>query len=389
MTHITTPLIDRLIVECEIKVDNSIWWPLMLFWLRQACNRNLRELKLAFPRHWSFNHAMDVLPSFVWETWSLISVEICSLHLLLPDHRGQINLPNLKTLRLRHCRCDFDKLGLLIEACPSLQDLSLEFPYHQILSGCQIKIHNQNLRRLVISTGLFEHSIVVINAPKLEQLAACPFKLIIYRFEEKPSALREVEIKSSTYDKLPSEDESKVMSEFYGAISNVSFITLDDFLLDDMNTVLNATRVTLFMKKYHNIKIVPSLIEACPLLDVLKIEVDWDISDKRGMILPKLNRISTSRRVLKKIEIEAYWGINRWPTKSFLKLVRYLLSGVIELEQFHLRISGDEHSIDERLRQRMELDFCKLLCKCRMVIRGCEIEFVGMFHKYTSRIEAD
>ncbi|XP_074298945.1 putative F-box/FBD/LRR-repeat protein At1g78760 [Silene latifolia] len=280
-------------------------------------------------------------------------------------------------------------LETLIKACPSLEDLSLiDFLFMWTPERDDIKVFNQKLRRLVIDAGCIEynHVAVVINAPKLEQLVCHTVNSVIFSFEDKPSALRKVKIDFNHNRGLQSRDEKKVMSEFYQAISNVSSLTLDDYVLDKvLSTVFcNVTRCTLIMKKWYNIKTVASLLELCPLLDVLTLKFDCDIRIMRERNLGKPNRKRTSRRVLKRLEIEAYCTTYRKPGKSFLQLVQYLLSGAIDLEHFYFRAVGPKFFTEE-VREKMESNLCKLICECPMVSTGCKVEFDGMFHKYVSR----
>ncbi|XP_074298959.1 F-box/FBD/LRR-repeat protein At5g22700-like [Silene latifolia] len=353
MSHITSPSIYRFFVKYAVEVDDSISLSLLDFWFRQACDRNVHELKLACPpRFKGCSYRKNILPSFV-----------------------------LQTRR--------DLLGTLIEACPSLEDLSLiDFFFMWTPERDDIKVFNRNLRRLVIDTGCIEDRrfAVVINAPKLEQLVCHTVKSAIFSFEVKPSALCEVKIDFINHKvRLQSRDEKKVMSEFYQAISNVSSLTLDDYVLDKVSSTVfcNVTRCTLIMKKWCNIKTVSSL-ELCPLLDVLTLKVDWDRRITRERNLGKPNRKRTSRRVLKRLEIEAYCTTYRKPGKSFLKLVQYLLSGAIDLEHFYFRAIGPKFFTEE-VRKRMESKLCKLICECPMASSGCKVQFEGMFHKYVSR----
>ncbi|XP_074296689.1 F-box/LRR-repeat protein 13-like [Silene latifolia] len=397
MSHITSPSIYRFFVKYVVEVDDSISLFLLNFWFRQACDRNVRELKLTCPRFEGSSYRQNILPSSVLRTQSLTSIELYSINnLQLPDD-GQINLPNLKRLRFTRCRCrvGFKLLETLIKACPSLEDLSLiDFlfmwtPECDDFEECDdIKVFNQNLRRLVIDTGCIEYKrfVVVINAPKLEQLVCHTVKSVIFSFEDKPSALREVKIDFNHNDGLQCRDENKVMSEFYQAISNVSSLTLDDYVLDKVSSAVfcNVTRCTLIMKKWYNIKTVASLLELCPLLDVLTLKVDCDRRITRERNLGKPNRTRTSRRVLKRLEIEAYCTSYRKPGKSFLKLVQYLLSGSIDLEHLYFRAVGPKFFTEE-VRERMESNLCKLISECPMASSGCKVEFEGMFHKYVSR----
>ncbi|XP_074298952.1 F-box/LRR-repeat protein At1g06630-like [Silene latifolia] len=354
MTHITSPSIDRFVIESIDQGKNSIWPPLLDSLLRQACDRNVRELKLT----------------------SIFGLQ-------LPD---QINLPNLKRLLLNQFPFDFELLATLLKACPSLEDLLLEFLY---CDGFQhdIMISNRNLRRLDIHTSIIWNIIVVLNTPKLEQLVTHTLKSVIFRFEQKPLSFYEAEINSGSNEHL-SEDQNKAMSEFYGAISNVRFLKLDVFVLDNVSTVFgNVNRLALNMKLCHNIEIVLSLIELCPLLDVLTVDL-WDISNEDTQTtLVNPGRIGgISRRVLNRIEIEGGWTYHK-VAQSFLKLVRYLLSGEIDIDHFCLRVGCPKHFAQKsnlNLRRKEELNLCKLLCKYYMASTQFEVEFVGMFHKYVS-----
>ncbi|XP_074298957.1 F-box/LRR-repeat protein At1g06630-like [Silene latifolia] len=307
MTHITSPSIDRFVIESIDQGKNTIWPPPLDSLLRQACDRNVRELKLA----------------------SIFGLQ-------LPD---QINLPNLKRLLLKQFPFDFELLATLLKACPSLEDLLLEFLY---CDGFQhdIIISNRNLRRLDIHTSIIGNIIVVLNTPKLEQLVTHTLKSVIFRFEQKPLSFYEAEINSGSNEHL-SEYQNKAMSEFYGAISNARFLKLDVFVLDNVSTIFgNVNRLALNMKLCHNIEILLSLIELCPLLDVLILDL-WDISiEDRTLMNP--GHIGTSRRVLKRIEIEGGWTYHK-VAQSFLKLVRYLLSGEIDIDRFCLRVGYPKH----------------------------------------------
>ncbi|XP_074298946.1 F-box/FBD/LRR-repeat protein At5g22700-like [Silene latifolia] len=374
MSHITSPSIYRFFVKCAVEVDDSISCSLLNFWFRQACDRNVLGA----------------------------SIELYFVYNLRLHDDGQINLPNLKRLRFTRYRVDLKLLGTLIEACPSLEDLSLIDFLFMSTPERDIKVFNRNLRRLVIDTGCIEDRrfAVVINAPKLEQLVCHTVKSAIFSFEVKPSALCEVKIDFINHNvRLQSRDEKKVMSEFYQAISNVSSLTLDDYVLHKVSSTVfcNVTRCTLIMKKWYKIKTVPSLLKLCPLLDVLTLKVDWDrhITEERKTGKP--NRKRTSRRVIKRLEI-AYCTTYCKPAKSFLKLVEYLLSdlsGAIDLEHLYFRAVSPKFFTDE-VRERMESNLCKLICEmesnlckliceCPMASSGCKVEFEGMFHKYVSR----
>ncbi|XP_074296552.1 putative F-box/FBD/LRR-repeat protein At1g78760 [Silene latifolia] len=229
---------------------------------------------------------MLVVPIVIFQTQSLVSIELSSSSgnsLELPDDCEIINLPNLKKL--------------------SLQFVSFR-------------------------TNFTESNSIVIKAPKLEYLDISAPKPGIFSFEEEPIALREAKIKFTNDVGALSDKENGLMSEFYGAVSNVRFLTLNISKVGNLSLVFRyATRLTFDMNVSQSLKTMSSLLEMCPVLDAWTVDVLDKGKDNEETLL----------RALKRIHIDIWiWNYTcEKPAESFLDLIAYLLRNAPNLEQYN------------------------------------------------------
>ncbi|KAK9715966.1 hypothetical protein RND81_06G202300 [Saponaria officinalis] len=387
ISQFKSPVVDSFVVEFECKFNyltGGLNWPnSMDSLLRVICDRNVRELSI---RRNNCLSLFRKFQSFIFQTRSLVSLELCSTRNL--DNTTRIDLPNLKNLKLNHSPSLYGWLGTLIKTCPSLEELVLVCDVDDIYlrdlgSGYYFKCSNQNLRRLHIHSSCITNSKFVINTPKLEYLDVRAQNPVTYFFEEEPLGLLDAKI--IMYDFYPplTKDEKTIISKFYETIRNVRSLKLDfRFVLYNMPIVFrNATRVTLDMKMAYHINFVLSLIDLCPVLDVLTL--NFKNICKKPRISQTSDDVSTSARVIRRVEIETCWDTYNKPTETFIQLVEYLLSGVIDLKQFRFSVGGgkDDPNKSERYKRSRESDLCKLICKCPMVSMGCEVEFKGRYLK--------
>ncbi|XP_074298961.1 F-box protein At4g09920-like [Silene latifolia] len=386
MRQIKSPFIHRFHLEFDDNVSIKHWQRPHYSWLRRICNWNVRELNLTWTPYFYGKHKPR-LPSYVFQTRSLVSIELDSTYdwelLAYP-----IILPNLKKLSLSFCSITCECLGMLIKSCLLLEELSLTSV--EFRTDGYLKCSNQNLRRLFMYLRFGNRSKVVINAPKLEYLDVCASIKGVICLDEEPIALREAKHQISENHHPLDDEKKKLMSKFYEAISSVAWITLNVAVLGCISTVFcNVTRLTLKMKTYPDIldtNLLLSLLKLCPLLDVftLKLEEGY-IKHKPWLKLPSDSRhSSTLNRVLKRVEVEIDWWNYRVPSKSFVELVGFLLlSNTIDSKHFHFRLCAVRYcrkETEERIR-RMEMDLCKIFHQAPMVSKGHEVEFVGEFYK--------
>ncbi|XP_074302503.1 F-box/FBD/LRR-repeat protein At5g22660-like [Silene latifolia] len=408
ITRITSPFIHSFSVELGNVRDLrlKVKYPkrnLNYSWLREICDRNLRELKVTNTELKAKNNGIYdsviqswfPLPSFICVTQSLVSIELDSmLKLQLPD---QINLPNLKKLHLCSTSMNSESLEKLIKACPSLEELC--FLYKACIhpserkkrqSGstrlCDIKFSHQKLQRLFIKKLPYKYR-VVINAPNLEYLAIHASKSVAFRFEKEPVISCEAKIHLTDYDSALTEDEFMSMTKFYRLFRKVTILTPDVFVLENSwpssNMFCNATQLTLSIYTSY-IDILLAILELCPVLDVLTLQIRNSNGLERAAKTPGL--ISTLQRVLNKINIEIYCNANDKTTKSLVELVDYLLSNSVDLKHFHITVDSSCHRMEgTEGAQIWEMKLCKLLYQCPVLSEGCEVEFVGRFFKMSRK----
>ncbi|XP_074302508.1 F-box/FBD/LRR-repeat protein At5g22660-like [Silene latifolia] len=364
-------------------------------WLRQICDRNLRQLKLTNTSYCDGWIQSWFLPSFICVTRSLVSIELDStLELQLPDNDDQINLPNLNKLHLYSTGMNLESLEKLIKACPSLEELCFtyksfsnpfEHDWDQI-NLPKIKFSHQKLQRLFIKNLPYKYR-VVLNAPKLEYLDVHASKPVTFRFEEEPVISRQAKIhltKYTDYECTLTEDEIKSMTKFYGVFSNITILSPEVFVLMNSwpsNMFCNATRLTLSMDMPSNVMILLAILELCPVLDVLVLK----IQDTEGMEIRDAEmpcQISTWQRVLKKVNIEINCNSNGKTTNSFVKLVEYLLSNSVDLKQFHIKVNWSCYELANEIR---EMKLCMIVYPGPVLSEGCEVDFVGRFFKMSRK----
>ncbi|XP_074296246.1 F-box/FBD/LRR-repeat protein At5g22700-like [Silene latifolia] len=375
--QITSPFIDRFRLEFDKLF--YILVPSMDTLIREICDRNIHELKVMCPYTRS---DMSIVPSVIFQTRSLVSLELGSTYdrcWEFPDDCSEtIHLPNLKKLILTFAATRLQWIEKLLNACPSLEELSLTC---EIDSGPlqSLKCSNKNLRWLLIKFDFMEINSVSIKAPKLEYLDISAPKSATFFFEEEPIMLREAKIKFT-------DEENGLMSKFYEAISNVTFLTLNVSKIDNLPRVFrNATRLTLDMNVSYTLKTMSSILEMCPLLDVLTLNVMDIGKDNEQSLCPLPVNVSNLPRSLKRIQIEIYNCCK--PAKCFLDLVAYLLKFIPNLEHFNLSVQGCQHWLagDVERKEVRELMLCKLLYRCPMISKGCDVEFKGRYLKMSRK----
>ncbi|XP_074302457.1 F-box/FBD/LRR-repeat protein At5g22660-like [Silene latifolia] len=435
ITRITSPFIHSFSVELGpvwhmspyrnyINLDYS--------WLRQICDRNVRQLKVTNTRNISEvdvskKYRIDILhptmskyndyfiqpgltlPSFIFVTQSLVSIELDSttIKLQLPDDGDQINLPNLNKLHLCSTSMNSESLEKLIKACPSLEEFGFVYkycqcPYNSVRSRLgrnrstclwYINFSHQNLQRLFIK-NLPNNYRVVVNAPKLAYLAIHASKSAGFRFEEEPMMLScEAKIHLADYtvydcDLALTEDEIKSMTKFYGVFSNITIVSPEVFVLKNSwpsNMFCNATQLTISMDMPSNVNILWAILELCPVLDVLTLKMqDTEGMEIRDAEMPC--QVGTWQRVLKKVKIEINCNSNGKTTKALVELVEYLLSNSVDLKQFHVTVDSSSRKMGStKVAAIREMKLCQLLYQCPLLSEGCEVEFVGRFFKMSRK----
>ncbi|XP_074302453.1 F-box/FBD/LRR-repeat protein At5g22660-like [Silene latifolia] len=435
ITRITSPLIHSFSVELgDIRhMPRYVEYPkgdLNYSWLRQICDQNVRQLKITntrnnisevdvtrihgyvkrgLPRNLYHDYLIQIrltLPSYIFVTQSLVSIELdTKLKLQLPDDEDRINLPNLKKLHLCSTSINVESLEKLIKACPSLEELGFVHtycvgPYGPVLRICRngltrlcyINFSHQNLQRLFIK-NLPNKYRVVVNAPKLEYLAIRASKSAGFRFEEEPMMLCEAKIDLNVYkyyniyNCVLTEDEIKSMTKFYGVFRKVTILTPDVFVLKNSwpsNMFCNATQLTLSITASCNINILLAMLELCPVLDALTLQIGDTDGMERAAEVP--GHVSTLQRVLKTIKMEINCNTDDKTTKAVVELVEYLLSNSVDLKQFHVTVDSSSHRMESTEdAQIREMKLSKLLYQCPVLSEGCEVKFVGRFFKMSRK----
>ncbi|XP_074296393.1 FBD-associated F-box protein At4g10400-like [Silene latifolia] len=127
MAYFTSPVLRSFSFELVGVNNHSLYLPSFDSKLKQICELNVRELKVTFRVNYDGVHIIN-FPSVVFQTQSLVSVEFCStVGWQLPE---SINLPNLKNLTLYLCPSNCNWFEKLTKACPSLEEVSLNYEDH-------------------------------------------------------------------------------------------------------------------------------------------------------------------------------------------------------------------------------------------------------------------
>ncbi|XP_074307599.1 F-box/LRR-repeat protein At1g55660-like [Silene latifolia] len=77
MMQIKSLSIHRFHLELRGNVSHTDWQPPGYSWLRRICDWNIRELKLTWP--YSYLNSNVMLPGFIFQTRSLVSIDLDSL----------------------------------------------------------------------------------------------------------------------------------------------------------------------------------------------------------------------------------------------------------------------------------------------------------------------
>ncbi|XP_074296611.1 F-box/FBD/LRR-repeat protein At5g22660-like [Silene latifolia] len=434
ITRIASPLIHSLTVNFGDRQHmGNVQYPMPSLdysWLRQICDRNVRELKLTNTSYYRkvtqydrrqhvswvqsrYEVPIFTLPSFICVTQSLVSMELdAKFKLQLPDNEVPINLPNLKKLHLCSPTMSFKSVETVIKACPSLEELSFEYssycsspsfrrrniirdpniirrttmrPRYIKLSqqpDYYIKLSHENLRRLFIKNIPCTYGFV-LYVPKLEYLGIRVPKLLTVCFEEEPMVSCQAEISitdaAARYSYGYTKDEMRLMSKFYGVFCNVTIHTPYAFVLEKPSSMFgNATRLTLLMNTSHDINTLLEILKLCPVLDVLTLKIRDPYVGEWAPKTRSKDSSSILQPVLKTIKIETKWDNYCKTTKYFIDLVQYLLSNTVDLEHFHIKTDWRYHKMGcIKLAQNRERELCKLLYQCPVISAGCEVQFVG------------
>ncbi|KAK9725306.1 hypothetical protein RND81_05G135300 [Saponaria officinalis] len=381
IVQIKSPKIEGFSVDLGHLIWHSHWKPSIDSWFDQLGGCNIRKFKVIWPS--LMRQIFPKLPEFIFQSQSLVSLELNSkFDWRLPDRFDALNLKNLSiTFRVTGYH---EWVGKLIRACPLLEELSLTSDWgHDIYIECL----NPNLRRSIKNIGFRRDDLkIVINSPNIKYLAVRVPNCVTFSFVEDPVMLREakIEILRQLCAITRADDENRLLSELYGAISNVVILSLDVFALRNTSTVFRyATRLTVDMKTSNDIQTVFNFLDFCPSLDVLTLRFcHTGRVYNKWILLPKPYKANTLRGV----NIEIYGDTYCKPV-NFLELIEYLLSNFVDLAHFTYNLAncGGRDTGNVKLKQTREFQLCRLLYRCQPASTGCEAEFIGKYVKMSRK----
>ncbi|XP_074307573.1 F-box/FBD/LRR-repeat protein At5g22660-like [Silene latifolia] len=399
---INSRFIHSFSIEFLESCNLDFWARRMNIIIRKVCYRNVHQLKLTWCNAECSN--VHTLPRVIFQTQSLVSIELGSKGAsyfsgdwLFPDDCDAINLPNLKNLTV-HFLWRFQWIEKLVKACPSLRKLSLNCWASKDIDddndndndhGYDYDYDDDDFDYKDRDYESLQSWAFVIYAPNLEYLSISAPKSMIFSFEEEPIMLREMKIEFT--DLYQAELDKDKLSKFYRAISNIRFLTLDISAVDDLCTVFrNVTRLTFNMKLSRSLDTLLSVLEMCPVLDVLNLKF-WGVDNKEQPFYRNPSNLSTSRQVLARIKLINVeidnWGTYCKPAKSFSRLIVQLLRSTCDLEHFNLSVNADcqeSSGSNVMLNQEHELNLCEKLYRCQTISR-CDVEFKGRFLKMSRK----
>lgn len=317
-------------------------------WVLLICARYPANLEVSFDFYLNGLQFIP-LPPCIFETQSLVKIELRGYFNCKLPESGIVSLPNLKELSLNGLDFDFQVLRTLFKSCPLLEILFLgvEFMEDEI-----VEISAPNLRKLAVyMRGSSYRSIFLIDAPLLEEIDVQDC-VAFYYFVKIPSNLQKARI--HFWDSIFGEGSvhQTHIPELIRGISNVNSIQLGNniHIFDTLNRMDAANLWSLF----HN------LTYLC--LSVSKECVNW------GARIP-LYLLSK----LKRIDVLAIKGDD-----NDVCSVYYILSLADVLEQLNISCFANSGKGGKRQLWK-EYKFCgKLFTFSRRSITS-KIEFNGAY----------
>ncbi|KAK2976639.1 hypothetical protein RJ640_024173 [Escallonia rubra] len=340
--------------------------------LRTVMTFNVQELDLCFPGA----QARVKLP---WDLFmiceTLVELKLSgNFDLNVPD---EVYFPCLKTLKLRWLLYSDDNfIEKLMFGCPVLEELSIErCVASEIYRPKKIIFALPSLKRLTLVFGLdidadtstYE---VVIDAPKLEYLCLYDCMLADY-YVNNVSSLIEANVHLDSISRSNQHIRRNYGSGFLGNISALRCLSLSGHTLmafvhaDNFPTFPNLVRLTLGVPKRGGWKLLPSLLESTPNLEVLVFEdgllpLNWGGNGHFEFDWSESERVPDCLIwMLKTIKIN---GLSGGLTEE-LKLIKYFLENAEVLETMTIRCAygmGVEQKIQELLK------FCNASTPCQL-----------------------
>ncbi|XP_021851257.1 F-box/FBD/LRR-repeat protein At5g22660-like [Spinacia oleracea] len=347
-------------------------------WFQQICARNVKEIKVSSRELCYFKPY--VLPQYVYQTRSLVELEIDrSINLGYRWDDDEINLPNLKKLKIYRSMYSLKRLEKFINSCPSLEDFYLEIDLTRDIELSVVNLSVRNLKSLVLLLYGIHHTCkVMIESPILEYftVAGPNNHMLGFSFEEIPIKL--VETRMSMINSWKA-DQMLPLLKFLREICHVRFLELDSVPFKPLKTFPNLGRLTLGFSTCDFRRLI-IFLGFCPALEVLILDMKGTTDDEgltwvSSGILPKYTRP-------KKIEIRI--GRLKYQ-RELMKMVRYFVQNCQALEQLKFSITEEGHEYEDKLsKQRIERQFCDDLLDLPRSSSRCEIIFSGNFLKKSS-----
>ncbi|XP_021841302.2 F-box/LRR-repeat protein 13-like [Spinacia oleracea] len=316
-------------------------------WIRLICVRNVVKIKVScdFP---VFISPHVPLPSFIFETESLVELELGgNLRCKLPE-TGIVNLPNLKKVVLIDLPINRSVFKTLFTSSPLLETLSLELDSDSANFEL-LNISSQNLKSLIIR-GKSRHFMFMIDAPTLEHIEIRGF-LGIYKFVKLPARLlsADLDISNFSYSRT---DYLTHIPELVQGISSVESLNLLNGLA--VFNALNTSDLIDLGSVFRNLVHLR--------LDMTTNEAD--LGDRNPIPVCLLSK-------LKKIML-----LNIKGNTNDVKLLVYILSKAINLDRLYVSSvydgNGGDGSEGFQLWREYELPMTML-----MVPWSSKIEFDG------------
>ncbi|KNA25583.1 hypothetical protein SOVF_005620 [Spinacia oleracea] len=161
----------------------------LISWIPLFCARNPAILKVSFVI--SQNGEFITLPTCIFETNSIVNLDLCGFFYCNLPESGIVTLPNLRKLSLYGVDFDPKVLRTLFNSCPLLETLFLRL---NLVEDQLIDILAPNLKSLTIwMMGSSYRSKIVIDAPLLEVIVMLDC-VALYSFVKIPCNLQKATI---------------------------------------------------------------------------------------------------------------------------------------------------------------------------------------------------
>ncbi|KNA18536.1 hypothetical protein SOVF_069790 [Spinacia oleracea] len=323
----------------------------LISWIPLLCVRNPAILKVGSVILQNTGRHFITLPSCIFETHSIVNLDLCGFFYCKLPESGIVNLPNLKTLSFFAVDFDPKVLRTLFKSCPLLETLCLRLDLgeDQVLD-----ISAPKLNFLTIGmTGPSYRSKIVIDAPLLEVMALIDC-VALYSFVNIPPNLQKATIQFFDPEKVGVYLTS--IPDLLQGISKAKSITFGNNLavFNDLNPE-DANVWSLFCNLTH-----------------LKLVLDKEYGDW-GATIPSclLNK-------LKSIELCAMNG-----DEDDVESVKYILGNANVLDKLHITPFANPRRYGRSVLWK-EYKFCGDLFTLPRISVTCKIEFDGVYFRASS-----